>query len=183
MFGGAGLIIMQPVLPIFFKETLQLSYTQLSFATSLCKGIAFACTAPFWTHWLNRISINLFNCYVNLFSVLFVGFILAASFDTAWIYVAYLIYGTMQAGSELSWNMSGPIFAKEKDSTLYTGVNVAMVGVRGCFAPFVGEALYLLTNASTVFISSGCLCLIGACYSLFSKQARQEQERVLNEGA
>jgi hypothetical protein len=168
MFGGAGLILMQPVLPIFFKETLQLSYTQLSLATSLCKGLAFACAAPFWAKQLNRISINLFNCCVNLCAALFVVFILVATFDTSWIYVAYLVYGTMQAGSELSWNLSGPIFSKDKDSTLYTGVNVAMVGIRGCFAPFLGEALFLLTNASTVFIGSGCLCLAGACYSLLS---------------
>jgi hypothetical protein len=179
MFGGTGLILMQPVLPIFFKETLQLSYTQLSLATSLCKGIAFACTAPFWANWLNKISINQFNCNVNLCAACFVVFILAATFGSSWIYVAYLIYGTMQAGSELSWNMSGPIFSKDKDSTLFTGVNVAMVGVRGCFAPFMGEILFLYTNASTVFISSGCLCLIGAFYSLLSKKA--VHDRVLKE--
>ncbi len=175
MFGGAGLILMQPVLPIFFKETLNLSYTQLTFATSLCKGIAFAFTAPYWADRLNKISIHLFNCYVNLFAALFVAFILAATFHTSWIYVAYLIYGTMQAGSELSWNLSGPIFSKEKDSTLFTGVNVAMVGIRGCIAPFMGQLLFLFTNASTVFISGGCLCLVGACYSVLFKKSHREK--------
>lgn len=178
MCGGTGLILMQPVLPIFFKETLQLSYTQLTLATSLCKGLAFSATIPFWTNWLSRIPINLFNTFVNLFATLFVVFILAATFDSAWVYVAYLIYGTMQAGSELSWNLSGPIFSKEKGSTIFTGVNIAMVGIRGCFAPFLGELLFLSSNASTVFISGGCLCFIGAVYSLLAKPSYQENSVV-----
>ena len=50
-------------------------------------------------------------------------------------YAAYTMFGIMQAGSTLSWHLSGPIFSKEKDSTLFSGVSVAMVGLRGCIFP------------------------------------------------
>jgi hypothetical protein len=51
--------------------------------------------------------------------------------DTAWLYAAYL-YGAMQGGSELSWKLSGPIFAKDKHSTPFSSLNLVLVGARGC---------------------------------------------------
>ncbi len=159
-------MIMHPVLPIFFKQNLQLSYTELTLATILCKSIAFAVTSPLWARWMNRIPIHMFNCYVTLFASIFAVFIIAADYQVGWLYLAYFIYGLMQAGSELSWNLSGPIFSKNNDSTLYTGVNVAMVGIRGAIAPFLGELIYLHSNAVTVFFCGGALCFLGSCYSL-----------------
>lgn len=166
MFGGGGLMVMQPSLPVFFNE-LHLSYTQLTVAMSICKGIAFALTSQIWANWMNRIPIHLFNAYVTAFATLFAGLILLASFHIYWIYVAYLIYGTMQAGSELSWNLSGPIFAKEKDSTLFTGINVAMVGLRGCVAPLLGGYILSKFGAPYAFLAGGCLCVGGCFYSLW----------------
>jgi hypothetical protein len=55
--------------------------------------------------------------------------------------MAYLLYGAMQAGSELSWNLSGPILARNEDSWIYSSVNVASVGIRGCIAPLLGSLL------------------------------------------
>jgi hypothetical protein len=167
MFGGAGLMIMHPVLPIFFKETLQLSYTSLTLAICFCKGISFALTSSIWGRWINRISIHLFNFYVTFFAGLFALLIIASTYNLNLIYAAYILYGTMQAGSELSWNLSGPIFSKEKDSTLFTGVNVAMVGLRGCLAPLLGEILFVYFSSSFVFGCGGGLCFVGAMYSLW----------------
>jgi hypothetical protein len=170
MLGGAGLMFMQPVLPIFCEEVLKLSYTELTLAFSLCKGISFIFASPIWAFLLHRISIHTFNFFVTFFASLFGLMIIGASSHIFWIYAAYAMYGVMQAGSTLSWHLSGPIFAREKDSTLFSGVSVAMVGLRGCIFPFLGEILFLSTNASTVFIGSSCLCLAGAFYSLWTRQ-------------
>lgn len=176
MFGGAGLMLMHPVLPVFFKETLQLSYTQLTLATCLCKGISFAVTSPLWAKGLNRVSIHLFNFFVNLSAGVFAFFIIASQYQLFWIYPAYLFYGMMQAGSELSWNLSGPIFSKDKDSTLFTGAGIAMVGLRGCIAPFLGAVLFLDFDASFVFFCGGSLCLGGAVYSLWINALAKKRE-------
>jgi hypothetical protein len=37
----------------------------------------------------------------------------------------------MQAGSDLSWHISGPVFSKEKESTLFSGTYVLAVGISG----------------------------------------------------
>lgn len=167
MLGGGGLMLMHPVLPIFFKQTLQLSYTELTLATSLCKGLSFAISSPIWASWLHRISLHVFNGYVTCLAGLFALFLIASEYHIYAIYMAYLLYGVMQAGSELSWNLSGPIFSKDQDSTLFTGVNVAMVGVRGCFIPFLGELLFLYSNAVVVFFAGACLCFLGSTYSMW----------------
>ena len=178
MLCGAGLMLMQPVLPVFFKDTLHLSYLQLTCATSVCKGMSFIVTSPYWATWLTKTSIHTFNFLVFTFAVIFSLLIIGSSSLLALIYCAYLFYGMMQAGSELSWNLSGPIFAKSKDSTLYTGINVAAVGIRGCIAPFLGELLFVQTHsATTVFLCGGSLCLIASFYSMkLSLEGRRERE-------
>jgi predicted MFS family arabinose efflux permease len=165
MLGGTGLILAHPVLPLFFNQVLHLSYQQFAFAVSVCKGIGFALTSRVWAKWFNRISIHLFNFFVTAFAGLFAVIIMSIDQSLVWIYIAYLIYGVMQAGSELSWNLAGPRFAREQDSTLFTSVNVAMVGLRGCIAPFLGEFIFLSSNYTTVFLISAGFCFAGAFYS------------------
>lgn len=135
MLGGGGLMLWQPALPQFFMETLQLNYKELTFAMTLCKSFGYAMALPFWTRGMNKIDLFLFTCLVTGSAALFPFGLMAAQWNILWLYAAYLIYGIMQAGSELSWNLSGPIFSKQEDSSTYTGVNVASVGLRGCIAP------------------------------------------------
>jgi len=166
MLGGAGVMIMQPALPIFFVDKLRLSYMELSIAISLCKGIGFAATSPFWARWIHRIDIYRFNAAVTLLAALFPLCLFFSQLQHFWLFFAYIAYGVMQAGSNLSWNMSGPIFSREEDSSLFTSVNVAAVGIRGCFVPLLGSLLSSLWGASWALTAGALLCLL-ATYRLF----------------
>jgi hypothetical protein len=66
----------------------------------------------------------------------------------------------MQAGSELSWNMSGPYFAKDLDSSSYSSLNVLTVGIRGCIAPVIGTLIGSLTNTTVVMSIALLLCVV-----------------------
>lgn len=165
--GGAGIIGSQSILPIYFKDNLNLSYIKLGMAFSFCKGISFILTSPFWGRYANRISLYHVNCYVNLCSSLFFLFILASNYETNWLFVAYLIYGTMQAGCEMSWNLSGPIFSGRDESTIYSSLNLAFVGIRGLICPSLGYLLFVYTSADIVFATCGLLCLLGIAYGLW----------------
>jgi predicted MFS family arabinose efflux permease len=175
--GGAGLVAIQPILPLYFKNTLHLSYTQLTLAISLCKGIAYVFSSPLWASCSRRISLYLLNAIVNLISCLFLVFIVTASLHTWWVFVAYAFYGSMQAGCELSWNLSGPTFAKNKDSTLFSSLNLAYVGIRGCIFPFAGQLLYLHSNALVVFGVAGALCLFGIAYAFKLERSFQNDSK------
>lgn len=171
MLGGAGLIILQPALPVFFMDQLHLSYTELAVALTLCKGIGFASTSSLWARLINKINIYLFNGTVTFLACLFPLCLLAAQLNLGWLYCGYLLYGIMQAGSELSWHLSGPMFSRENDSSVFSGVNVLSVGVRGCIFPAVGSLLIGYTNLACPMLVGGGLCLLSTFFmALYSRR-------------
>lgn len=163
--GGAGLVMMQSTLPLFFKNDLHLSYTTITLAVSGCKGLALISSAKLWAHWVNKVSLYRFNFYINIFSVLFIASVLLSNSNMEWLFIAYLFYGTMQAGCEMSWNMSGPFFAKEQECSLHSSLNLPFIGVRGLIFPFVGQSLFYYSSANIVFICAGILCLASVAYA------------------
>ncbi len=164
MLGGAGLIVMQPALPLFFVDSLHLTYMELAVALTMCKGIGFALASPTWAKVMGTIHIYRFNGWVTMLAFFFPLCLIAAEMNLSWLYLAYLLYGIMQAGSEMSWNLSGPLFAKDEESSLYTSVNVLTVGLRGCFVPAIGSLLMTLIHPTSVMLIGGLLCLLSTGY-------------------
>jgi len=160
VLGGGGLMIMQPALPGFFVDTLKLSYTEMSIALTLCKGIGCAVTSSTWAKLMQKVDLYKMSSWVTALGCLFTLFLLASQFNLLWLYLAYISYGVMQAGSELSWNLSGPIFAKDEDSSIYSGVNVLMVGIRGAIVPAIGSFLCVMTSPSMIILLGSALCLL-----------------------
>lgn len=153
-------MLMQPALPKFFFDSLHLSYAELAIALSACKGIGFAMTTRYWSSLMNRLNIFRFSAFVTALAALFPLVLLLSKFQVSWLYVSYLIYGVMQAGSELSWHLSGPVFAKKQDSSIFSSVNVATVGIRGCIGPFLGSLLCSHFSAPLVLFICFFLCLM-----------------------
>lgn len=161
---GFGVMVIQPALPLFFMDVLGLSYTDLAVALSIWKGIGYAVTSPVWGKYFSFVNIYRFTSYIFVFMGLFPALLLFAPIDTMWVYIAYLAYGVAQAGCHLSWNLSGPQFAKNEDSSLYSGVNILMVGVRGSFIPPLGSLLCTLLGPVAVLCFGAFLCFYSAYY-------------------
>lgn len=152
MIMGTGLMMMQPALPNYFVEQLSLSYVEIGVALAFCKGISYAISSPLWAKYLHHANIFSLSYYVTALACFFPVLLLFAQWNIHWVYAAYICYGCMQAGSELSWNMSGPIFSKANDSTVYSGVNVVTVGIRGLFAPALGSLFASLLGIKGVLV-------------------------------
>lgn len=162
--GGVGIIASQPVMPTFFMENLAFSYSELTFAFSVCKGVAYILTSPRWTKMSRQISIYLLNSYVDLFSCLFFALLLVSNLWTGWAFVAYLCYGSMLAGCEMSWNISGPYYSKDQESTIFSSINLVILGLRGCLCPFLGHLLFSYTNSIIVFEVAAAVCFVALLY-------------------
>lgn len=158
MLFGSGLMLLQPGLPAFFIDFLHLSYTELSVAITLCKGCGFLLATPFWTRYLSRLTLLPMTSLMALIACLFPLSLLLASSHLFWLWTAYVLYGFVQAGSELAWNMSGPIFSKEHDSSPYTTVNILSVGLRGTLIPAIGAML----TSPVALVTSAFLALGGS---------------------
>jgi len=159
---GSGLMVMQTTLPIFFVDELHLSYTELGIAMALCKGLGFACSSPLWARLMQQLDIFRFMAWVALLATAFPLLLLLAKWQMAWLFGAFFLYGFMQAGSELGWNLSGPRFAERHDSTPFSSVNILAVGVRGLFIPSLGALLLSHYGSLFTIILSSCLCLFSA---------------------
>ena len=163
--GGAGLMIIQPVLPVYFSDVLSLSYSDVLTAIAALKGIGFALSSPMWVKFFNRSRIFILCAYVTLTAATFPLLLIFAHSSSSIIYIAYLGYGVMQGGSELSWKMSGPIFARDKDSSPYSSVNILAVGIRGLIFPYLGSFLFMQTGSSTTVLLAGMgLSLLATAY-------------------
>lgn len=160
--GGAGLMMIHPVLPKYFVDHLHLSYTNVLLATSLCKGAGFAISSPLWVRLFNRSEIFSFCSRVPMIAAVFPILLILAQLNLTFLFLAYLLYGVMQGGSELGWKMSGPVFSKHTDSSPYSSINVLAVGIRGGIFPYCGAAIFLLGGPYLAMILGGLLCIGGS---------------------
>lgn len=162
--GGAGLMVMQPALPVYFIEVLNLSYTEIFLAIATCKGLGFIGSSSLWAKSLHKYPIFQICGWVTMVASFFPLLLFCAHWNLSLMYFAYLIYGIMQGGSELCWKMSGPLFSKEENSTPYSTINLLMVGVRGLIFPFVGGWLCNFGGPTYPLVVGGGLCLASAAY-------------------
>lgn len=166
MLGGFGIMILQPALPHFFMDVLQLNYKELGLAITMCKGIGFSLTSGLWADWMSRVNLFRFSALVVLMFSLFPLGLWAAQYSVVLLFATYLIYGVAQAGSELAWKLSGPIFADQEDSSLFSSVNVMTVGIRGCVANPLGGLICLVSGPGLVLGLALLLCLAAHAYFL-----------------
>lgn len=160
MLGGAGLMILQPVLPKFFVDELGLSYTKMAIALIVCRSIGYAATTNIWARYLHSVNLFRFSAIVTTLAAAFPFFVIASKTNLSYLYFAYISYGIMKAGSDMSWSLSGPRFARHEDSSIYTQTNVLTVGVRGCILPFLGTLIYNFTGAIPVLLLGALLCIL-----------------------
>lgn len=176
--GGSGLIVLQPALPLFFIDHLNLSYVELGTAITLFKGIGYALTSPLWARWMERVNIYRFSSLVMFIAALFPLCLLCSSWDHICLYIAYLGYGCMQAGSEMSWNLSGPLFSRDEDSSIYSSVNVLMVGLRGSVIPLLGAFLCTIGSPLAAMIAGTIFCLLATLHMALCSRAIKQSPAI-----
>lgn len=152
------------ILPKYFTETLNLSYTKILLAICFCKGIGFALSSPLWVKLFNRIKIFSFCARAPLIAAFFPILLVLAKINLIFIFIAYILYGMMQGGSELGWKMSGPAFAQDKDSAPFSSINVLAVGLRGGIFPYFGALLAAIGSSYLVLTVGSLFCLAGSLY-------------------
>lgn len=181
MLLGGGLMIMQPVLTMFFVDELKLSYTEMALALAFFKGLGFFLGSPLWSTWINRVNIFYFCSVVALLASFFPFGLICAKFSLLFLYVSYFVYGFLQSGNELAWNLSGPIFSKEENSSGFTSVNVMAIGLRGCFIPFLGGLFGTFFNSGIVMMIGGIFCLLATVqFALYSRRTSQATLEAIN---
>ena len=159
MICGLAIMIMKPAEPVII-EKIGLSYTDLAVAILVCKGLGYVVTSALWARWLDRLNIFTFTSLVFFIVGVSYLFLLSGTLITFSVFICYFVYGIFLAGNHLSWNLSGTIFCTEGDSSSFTSVSVAMVGLRGLVGPFMGSTLLVFFGPFSVVTLGVSLCVV-----------------------
>ncbi len=173
MLSGFGIMLALPALTIFFSDHIQLSHTEMTMGRYIFMAFGYILFSPLWAKAFGRYTIHLltacacigFGCY-PLFSML-------SLFSHYWVFFALFLYGVTQAGSHLIWNLSGPLFAQEKESMPFSAMNILAIGIRGLIAPLAGGILCQYFSPLPVLIAASVICFVGG-WQMFKPQENRE---------
>lgn len=184
---GMGFIMMQPIIPIYMVDKLNLSYTNNFLAKGVLSQIGLLLLSPMIGKLHDRMHpfrfISASFALLMVFPILFV-------FSSLWagepvvavviVFIAYTIFGVAMAGINVAWNMSSIFFAGKDDASMYQSVHVTMTGIRGMIAPILGFALLKLVGLTSVFIVAAGFLATASLISLrdYKRLGRKQVELI-----
>jgi MFS family permease len=172
MFGGVGLMLIMPALVLYSADDLGVTHVDVVLSRLVWMGLGFVFSTPFWRRKMSYEGIFRLTAVANLLFALAAFAWIAASWYGFFFFIAYFLYGIAQAGSHLSWNLSGPLFAGQGQSSLFSTVNILTVGVRGLIVPWVSTLLCGLVGTLPVLWAGLAFCFAGFIY-LISQKAQK----------
>ncbi len=169
MIGGFGIMLTAAALPLFFVDVLKLSHTNFATARSICMGFGFILSSGLWARALQRLPIAHLACIICVGFGIFPLLLMSSIYHLTWLYLAYVLYGVTQGGSHMLWHLSGPLFAKNEDSSQFSDVSVVTVGIRGLVAPFISNLLCVSLGPRSALLTGMVICLSGSVYYLLTR--------------
>ncbi|MGR3973558.1 MAG: hypothetical protein QRY72_03180 [Candidatus Rhabdochlamydia sp.] len=167
MLGGAGLMMIMPALVIYAADDLALTHSAMAWGRFVWMGVGFVITIPLWKQYISYDNIFFLTSLANLFfAFAAIGWLMASWYPLGF-HVAFFLYGIAQAGSHLSWHLSGPLFASQESSTPFSTVNVLTVGLRGILVPGISAILCEKMGPFPVLILGASFCLLGFFYLIW----------------
>ncbi len=156
-----GLLLANPVYPLVLVDEAHISNFAAGIYGSVFSSL-WLLGFFFWGHFIDRYAIKSSVLLVFL-SGCFVPFIYLITRSVFILGIAQGMSGFLMAGVELAGYIVITRMARPKDVPRYMAAHVALQGVRGAAAPFLGTRLYPMAGADTVF---GLSLILGA-FSIF----------------
>lgn len=170
---GMGFIMMQPIIPIYLVDKLQLTYTANFLAKGIVSQLGMLLLSPLIGKLHDRMHPFRFMSaafgLLMVFPLLFVASSLVQGesvLPVVIVFLAYLIFGIAMAGVNITWNMGSIYFAGDSDASIYQSVHVTMTGIRGLIAPVLGYTLLKVFSLTMVFVVAAGFFLAAALVSL-----------------
>ncbi|HEY6000925.1 MAG TPA: MFS transporter [bacterium] len=159
---GLAWMMLQPTIPVFLVERLDVAYADVANA----RGLIYYTMIAVLSHPFGRLLDRVGPLVVSrlAFAVLAAfPLALAAARGVGAVFAAFVVFGVGMAAVNLGWT-TGPIhFARERDSSGYMGAHVALVGVRAIIGGPFGIWLYRASGSpAATFAVTSALFLLGA---------------------
>lgn len=189
MFFGIAVVLFKPIQSVFLASLSHCSYSQMVFFLSVCRGVGGMISARAWGALLNSSSVRLMSSclfFLSLCSTLLLLCVqMCAQMYQSGMFLlltlAFTLQGASNTASSMLWVVSGPLFAHQ-DETLspqkhgsrpYNAMNLLLSGIRGCFAPPLGQWIAISLGVGGVLWTVALMYFL-ACVTF----ARDEKNRV-----
>ncbi len=171
MIYGMAFMMLNPVVPLFFTEELDLSYEQISSARVLIASAGVAFLGPLMGRFMDRfhpvrLCVGSFALLALYPGVLALTGNLGGIGAAGTAYLAFAMYALAMSGVNITWHVGSIAFAPEGEGSHYQGVHVAMVGARGVVGPLLGYTVMKLLGYREVFVTAALLFLLSSVSSL-----------------
>ncbi len=171
MLGGIGLMMIMPALVLYAADDLKMTHIDMTLSRFVWMGLGFVLATPFWRRHMSYEGIFKLTAAANLLFAAAALAWISASVHGWWFFAAFFLYGIAQAGSHLSWHLSGPLFAGGGQSSLFSTVNTLTVGLRGLVIPWMSTLLCESIGTLSVLWIGLLFCLGGSVYLTLQKVA------------
>jgi hypothetical protein len=159
---GASLMMISPVIPVYFVEVLQLEYAPISLAKGMLYFSAMIIFTPFMGKLHGTRNPGKFCAWLffglTTYPILLIGleyFTISGIYPLRpFLYITYFIYGIVMSGITVSWNLSTLHYAPETQIANYQAVHITLTGLRGIFSPFLGYLIMSIFSIQAAFILS-----------------------------
>lgn len=147
---GFGNLFLAPVLPVFQVRHLGLSNTQISMI-AMCWTLSWLVAYPFWGTFIDRRGPGrAIIMTIVLFGLCPMAYYAGGTFRAALLGAVF--NGVAEAGIDIGW-MNQCIKLAPGRASLYSGLHLTILGIRGTIGPLLGAALlpYLGLGNSLLF--------------------------------
>ncbi len=161
----------------FFSNTLGLHRDTIitltvGFIVALVPSILMVLSSPVWGRYLDRVNPMIGRFIFNTIQCVAYGFHAYGGFSMkVWPFlVGATLHALATGGGNINWLTGSLYFATKDRVSLYTTVHVALTGIRGLIAPFLGRYLVELPGVSgrfSIFAVACVLSLVGALIMLY----------------
>ena len=156
MVYGVGFLMLQPVLPIYLVDELNVTYSQVSTARGLLFWIGMIIASPVLGRMADRIGVLRTSGLSFLALIAFPVTLLLVP-GVMGLYAAFLVYGLAMGGVNVAWNLGPIALARGRDPMPYLNAHVALVGIRAVIGMVAGAWSQYAMGTAPVF---GCVVVL-----------------------
>ncbi len=170
MLYGMAFMMLNPVVPLYFTERLDLGYDEISTARVLIASVGVALLGPVMGRFMDRfhpvrLCVLAFGLLAGYPAALALAEGAVGLAPVTMAYLAFGVYALAMSGVNVAWHVGSITFAPTGQGGYYQGIHVTMVGIRGVIGPLTGFTVLRLMGYREVFIVAGIFCLLASVSS------------------
>lgn len=161
---GIGFFLLLPANVFLLVDHLRMSYSAISLGRLVLFQVMLALLSPLAGAIFDRLkavrTASVSFAALSLYPLcLFFSYLLHSA---ALAYLGFALFGAAMAGVNTAWSLGALQFAGKQDASVFMGVHLTVVGVRGLFVPVIGYAVSVFFNLGVVYLVSSALFILAA---------------------